>query len=241
MLAILKKEIQSFFASPIGYLVVGVFLITNGLFLWVFKGEFNIIDQGFADLSGYFFLAPWVLIFLIPAITMKSFSEEIKQGTLELLLTKPISVWQIILGKFGGALLLTIVALIPTLLYIYTVNQLGNPVGNIDLGTAMGGYLGLVGIALVYNAIGIFTSSLTNNQIVAFISAVFLCFIMYYGFEGLSGYEIPGVSSLTFENIGIKAHFINIGRGVIDTRDIIYFLSLSFLFLYCTKFTLTKK
>ena len=241
MLAILKKEIQSFFASPIGYLVVGVFLITNGLFLWVFKGDFNIIDQGFADLSGYFFLAPWVLIFLIPAITMKSFSEEIKQGTLELLLTKPISVWQIILGKFGGALLLTIIALIPTLLYIYTINQLGNPVGNIDLGTAIGGYLGLVGIALIYNAIGIFTSSLTNNQIVAFISAVFLCFIMYYGFEGLSGYEIPGVSSLAFENIGIKAHFNNIGRGVIDTRDIIYFLSLSFLFLYCTKFTLTKK
>ena len=241
MLAILKKEIQSFFASPIGYLVVGVFLITNGLFLWIFKGDFNIIDQGFADLSGYFFLAPWVLIFLIPAITMKSFSEEIKQGTLELLLTKPISLWQIILGKFGGALLLTIIALIPTLLYIYTVNQLGNPVGNIDLGTAIGGYLGLVGIALVYNAIGIFTSSLTNNQIVAFISAVFLCFIMYYGFEGLSGYEIPGLSALTFENIGIKAHFNNIGRGVIDTRDIIYFLSLSFLFLYCTKFTLTKK
>lgn len=241
MLAILKKEIQSFFASPIGYLVVAIFLIANGLFLWVFKGEFNVFDYGFADLSSYFFLAPWIFIFLIPAITMKSFSEEKKQGTLELLLTKPISLWQLVLGKYLGTLILVIIALLPTLLYIYTIHQLGNPVGNIDLGSTIGAYLGLFCIALVYCAIGIFTSAISNNQIVAFITAVFACFIVYYGFEGISNYEIAGISNLAIENLGIKAHFNSISRGVIDTRDLVYFFSAALLFLFFTKLTLTKK
>lgn len=241
MLAILKKEIQSFFASPIGYLVVAIFLIANGLFLWVFKGEFNVFDYGFADLSSYFFLAPWIFIFLIPAITMKSFSEEKRQGTLELLLTKPISLWQLVLGKYLGTLILVIIALLPTLLYIYTIYQLGNPVGNIDLGSTIGAYLGLLCIALVYCAIGIFTSAISNNQIVAFITAVFACFIVYYGFEGISNYEIAGISNLAIENLGIKAHFNSISRGVIDTRDLVYFFSATLLFLFFTKLTLTKK
>ena len=236
MLAILKKEIYSFFASPIGYLVIGIFLITNGLFIWVFKGEFNIFDYGFADLSGYYFIAPWIFIFLIPAITMKSFSEEKKQGTLELLLTKPITNWQLVLGKYLGAFFLIILALLPTLLYIYTVHQLGNPIGNIDLGSTYGAYIGLIGIAMVYCAVGIFTSAISNNQIVAFISAVFLCFILYYGFEGLSG-----ITNTNIENIGLKAHFNNISKGIIDSRDLIYFLSTSTLFIYFTTLTLAKK
>lgn len=236
MLSLLKKEINSFFASPIGYLVIGIFLITNGLFIWVFKGEFNILDYGFADLSGYYFIAPWMFIFLIPAITMKSFSEEKKQGTLELLLTKPLSNWQLVIGKYLGAYILIILALLPTLLYIYTIHQLGNPVGNIDLGSAFGSYAGLLGIAMIYCAVGIFTSSISNNQIVSFILAVFICFTMYYGFEGISE-----ATSTSIENFGIKAHFYTISKGIIDSRNIIYFFSVSLLFLFFTKLTLTKK
>lgn len=236
MLAILKKEIQSFFATPVGYLVICVFLITNGLFLWILKGEYNIFDYGFADLSGYYFLAPWLFLFLIPAITMKSFSEEKRQGTLELLLTKPISLTQLILGKYLGVLSLIIIALTPTLLYIYTVHQLGNPVGNIDLGSAIGAYTGLLGVAMIYSAIGVFTSTLSNNQIVSFILAVILCFMMYFGFETLSEYTTNTISL-----IGIKTHFENISKGIIDTRDVIYFISTSALFLYITKLILAKK
>ncbi len=236
MFAVLKKEIQSFFASPIGYLVIGIFLLTNGLFLWVFKGEFNILDYGFADLSGFYFLAPWIFIFLIPAITMKSFSEEKKQGTLELLLTKPISITQLVLGKYFGALTLVILALLPTLLYIYTVQQLGNPIGNIDLGSTLGAYLGLICIAAIYTAVGIFTSAISNNQIVAFLLAIIICFILYYGFEGIS--EITDTNMSVF---GIKHHFNNISNGVLDTRNIIYFISVSALFIFFTQLNLTQK
>ena len=236
MLAILKKEIQSFFATPVGYLVIGVFLITNGLFLWVLKGDYNIFNYGFADLSGYYFLAPWLFLFLIPAITMKSFSEEKKQGTLELLLTKPISLLELILGKYFGVLSLICIALIPTLLYIYTVYQLGNPIGNIDLGSAIGAYAGLLGVAMIYSAIGVFTSTISNNQIVSFILAVIICFVMYFGFETLSESTINTASL-----IGIKSHFENISKGIIDSRDIVYFISTSALFLYITKLILAKK
>jgi len=236
MFAILKKEIHSFFATPIGYLVIGLFLLANGLFLWVFKGEFNILEYGFADLSGFYFLAPWVFIFLIPAITMKSFAEEKKQGTLELLLTKPISLLQLILGKYFGVLVLVILALLPTLLYVYTVQQLGNPVGNIDLGATVGAYLGLLCIAMVYSAVGIFTSAISSNQIVAFLLAIIICFVLYYGFEG-----VAEISNYPLQNLGIKYHFNTISNGIIDSRNLIYFASVSALFIFFTKLTLSKK
>ncbi len=236
MIAILRKEIQSFFSSPVGYLVIVSFLLINGLFLWVLKGEFNILNYGFADLSGYYFLAPWIFVFLIPAISMKSFSEEKKQGTLELLITKPISLSQLIVGKYLGVLCLIIIALLPTLLYIYTVYQLGNPVGNIDLGATLGAYTGLFGIAMVYSAIGIFTSTLSTNQIVPFILAVFACLFMYFGFDKLA--ELTG---WPLHNFGIENHFNNISKGILDTRDIIYFISTAALFLFLTKLTLSKK
>jgi len=231
MLALLKKEINTFFASPIGYLVIAIFLILNGLFLWVFKGEFNILDYGFADLSAFFLLAPWILLFLIPAVTMRSFSDEKKQGTLELLLTKPISHLNIVLGKYFGALVLILMALLPTLLYVYTVYQLGNPTGNVDLGSAFGSYLGLIFLAGAYTAIGVFCSTLSNNQIVAFIVAVFICFIFYIGFEGVTEFT----SNTIVEQFGMNYHYKSISRGVIDTRDIIYFLSIILLFIILTK------
>jgi ABC-2 type transport system permease protein len=236
MKAILLREIKSFFGSPIGYLVIAIFLILNGLFLWFFEGDYNILNSGFADLSPFFTLSPWILIFLIPAVTMRSFSDEKKQGTLELLLTKPISLWEIVNGKFLGALLLIVIAIIPTFTYVYVISSLGMPEGNIDMGSTMGSYFGLLFLISGYTAIGIFTSTLSENQIVAFIIAVFLCFLFYFGFEGIStffkSFE-PFVAALGMDN-----HFKSMSRGVIDTRDILYFVSITFLFLSFTVYKL---
>ena len=186
MKSIVLREIKSFFGSPIGYLVIAIFLIINGLFLWVFEGDYNILNTGFADLTPFFTLAPWILIFLIPAVTMRSFSDEKKQGTLELLLTKPLSIWQIVNGKFIGALLLIVMAIVPTFIYAAVIANLGMPEGNIDMGSTIGSYFGLLFLIAAYSAIGIFTSTLSDSQIVAFIMAVFLCFFFFFGFEGLA-------------------------------------------------------
>ena len=174
MLAILRKEFSLFFASPIGYLVISVYLVFTGLFLWVFKGDFNILNAGFADLNSFFFITPWFFIFLIPAITMRSFSDEIRLGTIEILKTKPITIWQIVIGKYLGSLSLIILALIPTLTYVYTVNHLGNPVGNLDVGSTLGSYFGLLFLSGAFTAIGLFASSLSKNQIVSFITIIYL-------------------------------------------------------------------
>ena len=230
MFAILRKEINSFFSSPIGYLVIALFLLLNGLFLWVFKGEFNVLDYGFADLSSFFLLSPWILLFLIPAVTMSSFSEEKKQGTLELLLTKPISHFKIVLGKYFGALILIILALIPTLLYVVTIYLLGDPAGNLDLASVLGSYLGLLFLISSYTAIGIFASSITSNQIVAFIVGVFICFLFYFGFDGIADY----FSSSSLDKLGMNSHYKSMGLGVLDTRDLLYFLSISILFVLLT-------
>jgi len=237
LVAIIRKEINSFFASPIGYLVIALFLVINGLFLWVFSGEYNVFDAGFADLSAFFQLAPWVLLFLIPAVSMRAFSDEKKMGTLELLLTKPISLRNIILGKYFGALLLIVIALIPTLLYVMTISDLGNPSGNWDVGSTIGSYIGLLFLAMAYTSMGIFASTLSKNQIVAFIIAVFICFVFYFGFEGLSSIS----SSLDLSFFGMKEHFNSVARGVIDTRDLIYFLSLTALFLVFTYLKLKEE
>jgi len=236
MLAILKKEINSFFASPIGYLVIAIFLMLNGLFLWMFKGEFNILDNGFADLSSFFLLAPWILVFLIPAVTMRSFSDEKKQGTLEILLTKPISHLQIVLGKYFGAFTLIIIALLPTLLYVYTINYLGNPQGNLDVGSTLGSYFGLFFLVAAYTSIGVFSSTLSDNQIVSFIISVFLCFFFYIGFEGVADFT----SSIFIEQLGMSSHYKSMSRGVLDTRDIIYFLSVTIVFIFFTSRRINK-
>ncbi len=236
MKAILLREIKSFFGSPIGYLVILIFLLMNGLFLWVFDGEYNILKSGFADLTPFFTIAPWILIFLIPAVSMRSFSDERKQGTLELLLTKPLSVWQIVGGKFFGAMLLIVIALLPTLIYVLVVSKLGLPEGNIDMGSTMGSYFGLLFLISAYTAIGIFTSTLSDNQIVAFIIAVFLCFFFYYGFEGISGFL--GESANKGASLGMDSHYKSMSRGVLDTRDILYFVSVSVLFLSFTVYKL---
>ncbi|MCK5637311.1 MAG: gliding motility-associated ABC transporter permease subunit GldF [Flavobacteriaceae bacterium] len=233
MFAIFKKELNLFFASPIGYLVIAVFLLVNGLFLWVFKGDFNILNAGFADLTSFFYIAPWFFIFLIPAITMRSFSDEIRLGTIEIIKTKPITSWQIVIGKFLGAFTLIFLALIPTLTYVYTLIQLGNPVGNLDFGSTFGSYLGLLFLAAAFTSIGLFTSTLSNNQIVAFIFGVVISFFMYYGFEAIA--ELNLFQNFAIENFGMSSHFKSISRGVIDTKDVVYFISVIFFFLFLTK------
>jgi ABC-2 type transport system permease protein len=236
MKALLLREIKSFFGSPIGYLVIAIFLILNGLFLWVFDGEYNILNSGFADMTPFFTLSPWILIFLIPAVTMRSFSDEKKQGTLELLLTKPLSMWQIVNGKFLGAMLLIVMAIVPTFIYVEVISGLGLPEGNIDMGSTIGSYFGLLFLIAAYTSIGIFTSTLTDNQIVAFILAVFICFLFYFGIEGFASI-ISNFKSL-ISSLGMQEHFKSMGRGVLDTRDILYFVSITTLFLSLTVFKL---
>ena len=238
MFSILKKEFNSFFASTMAYLVIGVFLLINGLFLWIFKSDFNILNAGYSDLNSFFFLAPWFFLFLIPAITMKSFADEFNKGTMELLKTKPISDWEITIGKFLASMLLVVVALIPTFTYIYTIYQLGNPIGNIDYGSTIGSYMGLFFLASTYTAIGLFASTLSKNQIVAFISGVLITFSLYEGFDAIS--TLIG-NDLSLKQLGIKEHFKSISRGVIDTRDIVYFISTIAFFLYLTKIRLNNE
>jgi ABC-2 type transport system permease protein len=232
MFSILKKELIGFFASAIGYMVMALFLLANGLLLWVFKSDYNIFDAGFADLNSFFYISPWLFFFLIPAITMRSFVDEKTQGTFELLKTKPITNWQLVLGKYFGAFLLIVFALIPSLIYVYSVNTLANPQGNIDLGPIIGAYIGLLFIASSYTAIGLLASALSKNQIVAFLIAVLLCFIMFYGFEALANLE--AFKNLNLEYFGMKYHYNSLARGVLDTRDLGYFFSLSILFLAIT-------
>ena len=234
MKAILFKEFRSFFGSPIGYLVIALFLLLNGLFLWVFEGDYNILNSGFADMTPFFTIAPWILLFLIPAVTMRSFSDEKKQGTMELLLTKPMSLLEIVNGKFLGAFVLLLIAILPTLVYVKVIYDLGLPEGNLDFGSTLGSYFGLLFLMGAYTAIGIYTSSLSDNQIVAFLLAVLLCFILYFGFQGISNYEAFGSFASVVASFGMDNHYKSMSRGVIDTRDVIYFLSITVFFILLT-------
>lgn len=234
MISILKKELRSFFSSATGYIVIGIFLLLTGLFLWVIPGEFNIPEAGYANVDGLFFLAPWLFLFLCPAITMRFFAEEKQTGTWELLVTKPLTAWQITLGKYFAGTILVFLALLPALIYYYTVSYLAEPIGNVDSGQFWGSFIGLIFLAAVYVSIGTFASSLSKNQIIAFIIAVVLCFFFFYGFDVLAGFVSGGSLMQFIENLGVHAHYKSISRGVIDSRDLVYFAVLSTLFLGTT-------
>ena len=231
MYSLYRKEISSYLSSLIGYIFIGVFLVIAGLFLWVFPNINNVFFSNLASLQGLFNTSKFLFLFLVPAITMRTFAEEKHRGTLELLLTKPITDSQIIAAKFLASLTLLVIALIPTLLYVITVYNLGSPPGNIDLGSTWGSYLGLIFLGATFISIGIFSSSITSNQIVAFVLAAPLCFILYFGFEFIYGFEILGTMGYFIKTLGIDYHYISISRGVIDSRDLIYFASVIFLFL----------
>ena len=231
------KEIRSFLNSITGYMVIVVYLLVNSLMLWLFPGVFNILDGSYASIDSLFLISPWVFMFLIPAVTMRSFSEEWRNGTIELLLTKPLTDWQIISAKFFAGFLIVVFSLIPTLIYYWSVKQISLDPG-IDEGATWGSYFGLLFLASALVAMGVFASALSKNQIVAFILAVFLSFFFYVGFEQISSFSnIPGLDSIIIQ-LGINEHYISMSRGVIDTRDLVYFLSLSFFFLYLTKMKL---
>lgn len=241
MFTLFKKEINGFLDSLIGYVVLVVFLLMTGLFLWVFPLEFNIPDFGFANMDGLFILAPFVFLFLIPAITMRSFADEKKSGTLELLMTQPLSDMQVILAKYFAGLFLVTIALIPTLVYYYSVYRLGLPVGNLDSGSIWGSYIGLFFLAASFTAIGIFASSISDNQIVSFIIAVFLSFFLYMGFEFVYNFIVSGSAGLLIQSLGLSAHYSSLSRGVVDTRDVIYFISVTAIFLLFTRLSLESR
>lgn len=238
MLAILRKEINTFFSSPVGYLVIAIFLVINGLFLWVLPGNYNILDSEFADLSPFFELSPWILLFLIPAISMRLFSEEFKMGTIEILQTKPLSSIQIVLGKYFGAVALILLALLPSLLYLYTIGQLGTTINNFDSGVIIGSYIGLLFLIFTYTAIGVFASTLSSNQIIAFLIGVCISFVLYFGFGFIASLS---TDLLFIESFGIQDHFKSISKGILDTRDILYFVCISLFFIIATSYKLERK
>jgi len=234
MLQILSKEFNSFLNSLIAYMVIGVFLTAIGLLMWVFP-ETSVIEYGYADMDTLFSFGPYVFMFLIPAITMRSFSEERKTGTLELLLTKPVGDWDVILGKFLACFLLVAIALLPTLIYYYSVYQLGNPIGDIDTPGVIGSYVGLILLGGVFCAVGVLASSFTPNQIVAFIAAAFLCFLLFSGFNSVAALNVWTADPLMIKQLGILYHYEALSKGLIDSRDLIYFFSVIFLTLSITK------
>ncbi|HMT28835.1 MAG TPA: gliding motility-associated ABC transporter permease subunit GldF [Bacteroidia bacterium] len=242
MLALLVKEINSFLNSLIGYIVIIVFLATISLFVWVFPGtEFSIPEAGYASIDPLFIITPWVYMFLIPAITMRLLSEEKKSGTIELLLTKPLTELQIVLAKYFAGVVLVLFSLIPTLIFYVSVHLLGSPPGNIDTGSMWGSYIGLLFLGSGFVSIGVFSSGVSDNQVVAFIIAVFLSFFFFAGFDSLSSILGSGTLANVIYQLGMNAHYSSMSRGVIDTRDLIYFVSLISFFVMLTRTMLESR
>lgn len=241
MVALFKKELAGFFSSLTGMLVVVVFLLTTGLFMWVIPGENNVLDKGYADLETFFVLAPWVFMFLVPAVTMKLFSEEKKAGTFELIFTKPVTDMQVILAKYAAALAITFLAIVPTGVYFISVYLLGNPAGNLDVGGTWGSYIGLFLLAAVYVSVGIFASSLTDNSIVAFILSLVFVFFFFYGFDAASILFMDKSAEFYLQGLSIYRHYKSLSRGVVDTRDLVYFIVVIALFVWATKIKIQSR
>lgn len=240
MFTLYKKELSAFFSSLMGYLTIIVFLLLTGLLLWVFRTSFNILDYKYAGLDGLFLLGPFLYLFLIPAITMRMFAEEKKNGTLELLLTKPLSETTIVVAKFLAGFTLVVISLLPTIVYYWAVYRLGDPVGNIDTGSVIGSYIGLLFLGAAFVSIGLFASSMTSNQIVAFIIGAVLCALCYLGFDSIYAL-VHGKFALLMRGLGLQMHYESISRGVIDTRDVVYFLSVIVFFVAATRMVLQSR
>ncbi|HCS21800.1 MAG TPA: gliding motility-associated ABC transporter permease subunit GldF [Bacteroidetes bacterium] len=234
MFVIYIKEIRSFLSSLIAYIVIITFLVAIGLFMWVFP-DTNVLDLGYANLDPLFFIAPWVFMFLISAITMRSFADEKRAGTIETLTTSPVSDISIILGKYFAGITLVLFSLIPTVVYYFSVRYLANPVGNIDSGAILGSYIGLMMVGSSFVAIGMFASSITDNQISAFIISTFFCFFFYSAFDYLGELNIFADLDYVISWLGMYFHYQSISRGVLDTRDAFYFLSIIVFFILLTK------
>lgn len=241
MYTLFKREINNFFNNLIGYITIAVFLTINGLFLWVFPTDSNILQSGYANLDGLFSIGPFVFLFLIPAITMRFFADENKSGTIEFLLTKPLTDTQIVLAKYFAAVLLLVFSLLPGLVYVFTVYYYGLPPCNLDTGATWGSYLGLLFLGASFVSVGLFASSLTDNSIISFLVSIFLCGFLYIGFEFIYTLDFFGNFDLVIRNLGIYAHYTSISRGVIDSRDLIYFLTVVVIFLMLTRLKLQSR
>ncbi len=240
MWSICKKELQQFFSNLTGYITIILFLLVNGIFLFVLNDS-NIFDFGYASLDKFFELAPWILLFLVPAISMRTLSDEFRGGTFEILQTRPLTKWQIVLGKYFSILVVLLFVIIPTFIYILTVKKLSAQ-GGIDSGGIAGSYIGLFLLAAVFAAIGLCCSGFTNNAVVAFLISAFACLVLYFGFNALS--RLPFFANgpdYYIEMMGIDFHYRSISRGVMDSRDLVYFASIIFLFLLITVKNLRKK
>lgn len=244
MLTLYIKEIRSFLSSLIGYIAIGVFISLIGTFLWIIPteaGGANILDNNFANIDPLFSIAPWVYLFLIPAITMRSFSEERKTGTIELLLTRPLTDLQIVLAKYLAGFTLVVISLLPTLIYYYSVHVLGYPKGNIDTGGMWGSYIGLLFLGAGFVSVGIFASAISENQVIAFIIALLLCFFCYIGFDFISQSGLFAKSAAFVKALGINDHYVSMSRGVVDTRDVFYFISVIAIFNLLTRLVLESR
>jgi ABC-2 type transport system permease protein len=241
MFAVFKKEINGFFSSLTGYIVIIVFLLVNSMFMWVFPGEWNILDSGYAGLDTLFFLSPWVFLFLVPAVTMRMIAEEKRLGTIELIYSRPITERGFIYGKYLASVALVLLALLPAVIYYVSVYLLGELPGNIDKGGTLGAFIGLFFLASVYAAAGLFASSLTDNQVIAFIVAVLLCFILFTGFDSFA--YLPGLKKLDefVIRLGINEHYKSVSRGVIDISDVAYFAAVVALFNEATRLVLLSR
>lgn len=241
MLHLLKKELTGFFSSLTGYIIIAIFLLSTSLFVWVFPGDGNVLNSGYAHLAPLFAMAPWLFLFLVPASTMRLFSEEKKSGTLDLLLTKPLSDMQIVVAKYLAGLSIVALSLLPTLIYYLSVSLLAMPAGNVDHGAILGSYLGLFFLAAIYTAIGVLASSLTPNQIVSFLAAMALSFVFFVGFDSLAALAGHNRLGYYLRQIGINEHYLSISRGVVDSRDVVYFISMIVIFLVLTKIKIQSR
>ncbi len=237
MYAVFKRELFSLLNSMMAYITIGVFLLAAGLLLWFFP-DTSILDYGYAELTSFFSLVPFLFMFLIPAISMRSFAEERREGTYILLATRPLTDWQIILAKYLACFILVLFSLVPTLIYYYTISILTMPEGNVDTGAIIGSYLGLLLLGAAFTAIGVFASSITKNQVIAFAVSVFLCFMVYTGFDAMAKMEMLSALQSTFVFLSVNEHYQSISRGVLDTRDLVYFLSLVAFFLLLTHYAI---
>lgn len=240
MIAQLTKELKVYFSGVLGYLIIGIYLLINGLMLWVFNGPFNLLEGGYASLGNYFGLAPWVFLFLIPAVSMRVFSDELKSGMMELLVVRPISTTSLVFAKYLGTLSVVVLSILPTLIYLWSMSALGSPVGNLDWGAAMGSFIGLLLLGAAYTAVSVFASALTTNNVVAFVLGVAFNMGLYLGFEALADlYKFSGWE-LTVRQFGINEHYISLSRGVLDMRDLAYFLAVILTFLSLTLYLIGR-
>lgn len=241
MFAIFRKEISGFFSSLTGYIVIIVFLLINSLFMWVFPGELNVLESGYAGLDTLFLISPWVFLFLVPAITMKMFAEEKKLGTIELIYSRPVSERRIVYGKYLASVALAFLSLLPCIIYYISVSMLGETPGNLDKGAVLGASAGLLCLAAVYAAAGLLASSFTDNQVIAFIIAVLIAFFLFMGFDSFA--YLPGLKKVDefVIRLGINEHYKSMSRGVVDLSDLVYFAAVVLIFNEATRLVLLSR